>query len=88
MGRINEIRVIIFILKRNAEILAEKKRKEAEKEQQQRNKEKQLAAKVEDRRKSSQNFKIFNFFLSLVICFFSHESSIENLVPHFWTTLK
>ena len=68
MARINEM--IIFILKRNAEILAEKKRKEAEKEQQQRNKEKQLAAKVEDRRKSSQNFKIFNFFLSLVICFF------------------
>lgn len=47
-----------IIFKRNAEILAEKKRKEAEKEQQQRNKEKQLAAKVEDRRKSSQNFQI------------------------------
>lgn len=47
------------IIKRNAEILAEKKRKEAEKEQQQRNKEKQLAAKVEDRRKSSQNFELF-----------------------------
>ena len=46
-----------IIFKRNAEILAEKKRKEAEKEQQQRNKEKQLAAKVEDRRKSSQNFQ-------------------------------
>ena len=50
-----------IIFKRNAEILAEKKRKEAEKEQQQRNKEKQLAAKVEDRRKSSQNFQI-SFF--------------------------
>ena len=56
-----------IIFKRNAEILAEKKRKEAEKEQQQRNKEKQLAAKVEDRRKSSQNFQISFFHMTDII---------------------